>query len=282
MSPKLTRDRQQSTPPPAAERPATAREPTPEDKLRAAQEQAAREAGLREARARLGQSYHAFLKRIDQVQKLKGAQLQVKTEADYQVWVSFFEMMKRQFKDLWDFLGLLDQEVTDWYRVAPNGGPWDFLGISREGYSFAAGIELNRKRNAPFPRKWLTVCLGHSLGGPNGIGDERMLGRKGAMDGKLVGLEHCRASDPEKQAEAAAELRRRAFETPLVFGMYSEGVGQEFTKVPVTVLAEHSLEELFQVLYAALNRDALAELPKLLPQCERLAIDYDGRKKGRS
>ena len=231
--------------------------------------------GVEQAKAKLKAGYKTFLKHMDENQKLRTEQNRVKIEQDYQVWVFFFEMMKRQFRDLWDFLGVVESEVEGWFRIAPNGGPWDFLGITREGYNFAAGVEQNTRSHAPFPKKWLMVSLACGRGWPNGIGDERMLGRKQPITEDLVGLEKLEGKADDMQVKAAAELRKRTKKFPLIFEMYSEKVGQKCARIPLSVLDQHSLTELCQGLFLALNNDELPDLQKLLPEGKRLELAWE-------
>ena len=245
-------------------------QPSPQDLAK----QAADAQAVRQARSRLSTAFLSFLNRLDIVQKLNAEQMRERIEADYEVWLAFFEMIKGEFKDLWDFLGVVEQDVQGWFRAAPHGGPWDFLGHSREGYNFAACIEQNHKAGAPFPKKWLMVSLGYEASWNNGIGDERMLGSTGPISDTPGGLKSCKGKTLEEQMRAAEELKRRATETPLIFQMYSEKVGQKIARLPVSVLENRSLTDLCKGLFTALNNDVLTDFAQLLPEAQRLGIGW--------
>ena len=247
---------------------------SPEQAAQDMARQAADAQAVRQARGRLSTAFISFLNRLDIVQKLNADQMREKVEADYQVWLAFFEMMKGEFKDLWDFFGVVEQDVEGWFCAAPHGGPWDFLGHSREGYNFAACIEQNHKPGAPFPKKWLMVSLGYEASWSNGIGDERMLGSNEPVSDTPRGLASCKGKTLEEQLKAAEEMKKRVTEMPLVFQMYSEKVGQKVAQVPVSALESRSLTELCKGLFTALNKDVLTDFAQLLPEGQKLGIGW--------
>jgi hypothetical protein len=228
--------------------------------------------GTDEARLRLTDAYQLFLGQLDKVYKAKHAEQLGRIEANYAVWAAFYELMKQNFKDLWDFLGVVQADVEGWHRVSPTGSPQGFMTVGREGYSFSAGIEQNEKRGAPFPKKWITVSLAHNASYPTGIGDERMLGLVDPVSDDLLGLDRCQGKSGDSQEASAIELKKRALAYPLVFTIYSEAKGQHMSEIPVSKLETFSLTELCQALLVALTNDDLEEARKLLSAPEPLLL----------
>lgn len=224
------------------------------------------------ARERLTAAYQQYLGQLDQLYKAKNAEQRHRIEAQYAVWASFYDLLRHNFKDLWAFLGVVESDVEGWFRVAPTGSDLGFMSIGREGYSFAAGIEQNSKRSAPFPKKWLTVSLAFTTSYSSGIGDERMVGREGVITADLVGLERCTGRDIDRQEEGAHGLLERTTQFPLVFSLCSETHPKHTTQVPVSILEKYTLTELCQPLLVALTHDDMQAVKKALPSAERLLL----------
>jgi hypothetical protein len=224
------------------------------------------------ARERLSNAYQQYLGQLNQMYKVKNAEQRQRIEAHYAVWAAFFELLKHNFQDLWAFLGVVEADVEGWFRIAPTGSDLGFMAIGREGYSFAAGIEQNSKRGAPFPKKWLTVSLAYTTSYSSGIGDERMVGREGSMTAELVGLNRCTGKDADRQEEGAHGLLERTTQFPLVFSLCSETHPKHTTQVPVSILEKYTLTELCQPLLVALTHDDVEAMKKALPSAERLLL----------
>jgi hypothetical protein len=247
-------------------------EPDPKLLIKLALQQAADKQGVSSARLQLSEAYRSFLGQLNTAYQAKNASQRIRVEANYQAWAAFFELLKKNFKEAWDFFGVVQEDVEGWYRVAPAGKEVGLIALGKEGYSFAAGVEQNTSRGVPFPKKWLTVTLAHSTSFASGIGDERMIGRVGLPDNDLVGLEKCTGKSGDVQEEAAEELCARITRFPLVFTLSSESRGQHTTAVPISVLETHTITELCQPLLVALTNDDLKPMKQLLPFAEQLKL----------
>lgn len=244
----------------------------PEEIARYARREAKDREGINAARQRLSDAYQTYLGQLDKAYKIKAANQRARIEANYAVWSALFELLKENFEDLWSFLGVVDADIEGWFRVSPTGSPLGFMAIGREGYSFAAGLEQNSKRGAPFPKKWLTVSLAHASGYACGIGDERAVGRVEPIDEDLVGLERCTGKSADQQEDGSLLLKNKGTSFPLVFTLSSEKHGQHLTQVPVTALGTHTLAEMVQPLLIALTHDDVSDVTALLPTAERLLL----------
>lgn len=230
--------------------------------------------GVKEARDKLSTAFQGFLDQLNVAYKLKQSDQRSRIAANYQAWAGFFELIKAEFKAAWNFFGVVEADVEGWHRVAPAGDNSSYLAVGREGYSFAAGIEQNVKRGAPFPKKWLTISLGHSTSYLDGIGDERLVGRTDIPEETLIGLAECKGKNLDEQEVGSEELRRRITQHNIVFTMSSAAAGQHTTALPVSVLEKHSLAELAQQLLVALTNDDLASIAKLLPAAQPLLLPH--------
>lgn len=241
---------------------------------RLARQKAADIKGVEEARDKLSSAFQGFLEQLNVAYKLKQSDQRSRIAANYHAWAVFFELIKAEFKSAWDFFGVVEADVDGWHRVAPAGDQSSYLAVGREGYSFAAGIEQNVKRGAPFPKKWLTISLGHSTSYLDGIGDERLVGRIDVPEEFLIGLASCNGKTLDEQEKGSEELRKRITQHNLVFTMSSVAAGQHTTSIPVSVLEKHSLAELAQQLLVALTNDDLASIAKLLPSAQPLLLEH--------
>jgi hypothetical protein len=253
------REKAESRKMPAPAKPSTAAEPKPNAPSKRP------DSPLQSVRDLVGLPFVNFLKRLKWKSLKEVHSLQQEIQNDYAVWQETYELVHQQFSELWDFFNLVEHDSEGWFRVAPKGTK-TFIDINEEGYSFSAGVEKNHARGVPLPSKWLIVSLAHSDHWTNGLGDERRLGRPAPIDDKLIGIKKCNPKDLDKALVAVKELRRRAEETPLMFQMYSDKVGQRGVKVPLSVLNEHSLMELCKGLFLALNKDVLDDFVPHLPK----------------
>ena len=233
---------------------------------------------LNSIRSKLSTTFRSILSRLNTVQEIEWRSAEQRIESDYAEWSDYYRSLRKQFEELWDFFAVIEKDAGGWFRVAPNGGPWEFIGASTEGYNFAAGVEKNFRPGAPFPEKYLIVSIGYSTAYPTGIGDERMLGRASALSPELVGLHACTALNPRLREEAARKLKNKITEHPLMFQMSSKKVGQKAATVPVSILKTKSLVDLCQGLFVALNKDLLEDPQTYLPGCTQTAIEWGKRK----
>lgn len=224
--------------------------------------------------------FFSFLKSLTSIQNHRTQQTQTQLETHYRIWAIFFEQMKNEFKEVWELFGTIENDSPGWFRGSPNNGQWDFLGTNPNGYSFAASIEQNHQPNAPFAHKWLIVSLAHSPSNTQGIGDERMLGRKSELTDELEGLEACQGMDPEQQIKVAESLVRKAQEYPLLFSLHDDRLGQNTAKVPLEVFRRsgQSLATMCQGLFVALNNDVFEDFRNHLPE-DGIELLTDGRPK---
>jgi hypothetical protein len=234
---------------------------------------AADQRAIQDARARLSGAYQNLLQHMDQVYKSQDAEQRARVEANYEVWASFFELIKTNFKDAWAFFGVVQADVHGWYRTAPTGSPYGFMAPGRSGYSFAIGLEQNSKRGAPRPKKWLTVSLAHAASYEAGIGDERLIGRPAPITDELVGLAGCNDISRDKQEDGSLILKGKVEEFPLVFTLSNESNGQHTTQVPLSALQRYTLTELCQPLLVALTNEDLKAATALLPTAKRLQLE---------
>lgn len=238
---------------------------------------AADKKAIEEARERLSGAFQDFLGQLDRIYKTKEAEQLARTEANYEVWASFYELLKQNFKELWAFFGVVQSDVQGWHRTSPSGSPLGYVNITKEGYSFTAGLEQNEKKGAPFPKKWLTVTVAHATGYLSGIGDERLLGRTGSIDENLVGIARCTAIKGDKQEQASKLLKARIEDLPIIFTLSNETKGQHTTRVPTSTLQKFSLAEMCQPLIVALTNDDMGRATKLLPTEQQLRLLGDGK-----
>jgi hypothetical protein len=245
----------------------------PEKIAQMARAAAADQRAIQEARSRLTGAYQHLLQHMDQVYRSQEAEQRARIEANYEVWASFFELIKTNFRDAWAFFGVVQADVHGWYRTSPTGSQYGYISPGRGGYSFAIGLEQNDKKGAPFPKKWLTVSLAHSTSYEAGIGDERVIGRPAPINDELVGLAGCTEIARDKQEGGSRILKAKVEEFPLVFTLCNENKGQHMTQVPLSALQRYTLTELCQPLLVALTNDDLKGAVALLPTAKRLQLE---------
>lgn len=215
-------------------------------------------------RALVGSQFVKFLQSLKLRSLNRNNSLREEIDRNYLVWAEAYKMIHKEFSELWDLFYLIEQESDGWFRVSPKGTQ-SFIDINEEGYSFSAGVEKNHSRGAPMPQKWLIVSLAHSDHWANGLGDERSLGRPEPIDDKLIGIKKCNPQNLEKALEYVELIRARIENTPLVFQMFDENLGQRGVKVPLAILQKKSLYELCKNLFLALNKDAFKDFSQHLP-----------------
>lgn len=211
-------------------------------------------------------SFLALLEALNKKGLIEAERQRRLLEAYYGQWASAIQWLHREFRNVWSLFGTIEGKVQGWFRSSPHGGDFDYLAVTKGGYSFGAGVEKNTGKGVPYPEKWLVVSFGWASGPSSGIGDERALGRTSKVDATLVGLEECVHSDVNEQARAARLLYERIMATPLTISLHHPTLGQEHRRLSREALGQRSLARLCQQLFAALNRDELEGVRALLPE----------------
>ncbi len=192
----------------------------------------------------------------------------------YFEWAEKFEIVKAEFNSVWDLFHGVETRVAGWYCVSPNLAPWRSVALTKFGYTFAACIMKNHHRDAPLSEKSLSVSFGLDEA-PIGIGDERLIGYKGVPTDTLVGLSQCQPKSLKEQGEGMRDMFRRLEPKQLVFRLNHRSIGQQTTKLPLSILEEYSLRELCQGLFLMLNNDVVSSLKTALGNTERLLLAVD-------
>ena len=206
-----------------------------------------------------------FLGCLNEVEAHKEEQIRAELAVNYRKWADTFYFLKREFDAVWNVFDKIERDTTGWFRASPNCGQWGALGHCRDGYNFAAAVERNHRRAAPFPSKWVSVSFAYGDEAHRGFGDECPLGRSGDISDDLCGLEGCRDKTIVQQLQASRALLKTLGRHKITCGLYSEKIGQQFTTLDMNVLEEHSLADLCEKLFIALNNDELAEIVGELP-----------------
>ena len=152
--------------------------------------------------------------------------------------------------------------------------PWRGVATSKMGYTFAGCIMKNHHRDAPLSEKSLSVSFGLEEN-PIGIGDERMIGYQGTVSDSLAGLGACAPKSLREQGDGMKALYQRLEKKQLVFRLNHRSIGQQTTKLPITILQEYSLRELCQGLFLMLNNDIISELKTALANPQKLIAEQD-------
>jgi len=203
-----------------------------------------------------------ILHRLDDVEKKKKQAIEqtikAKLQKNYDYWVTYFRLLKNQFRKTWNLFGGIQGKTQDWFREdGKNYGQWNFMGASGFGYHFGAGIYHSDGR-------YLVVSFGclstEEIG--NGIGDERDVGRKVDLDAKLIGLENCEGSLSYQLRGSEHMLEKLGWHN-LQFAIRNND-GHGVNSVGIDFLYENKLKEVCQKLFVALNKDELIDLPKYL------------------
>lgn len=198
-------------------------------------------------------------------------ELEALTQQYYAQWAGTVEKLKVEFAKVWQLFSEIEQRLDGWFCVSPSLGLWEYMHAVRGGYTFSACIMKNHHRDAPLSEKSLSVSFGHDEI-PPGIGDERWVGRQGDLSADLVGLENCQCESLKKQYEGALALRDRITEVSIHIRLNHAKIGQKSTKIPITTLSKHSLDELCRNLFILLNNDVLQELEATLDEPEKYLL----------
>lgn len=212
--------------------------------------------------------FKKFLYFLTQVENEKQKNDLSELNDNYMVWASCFEMLKVEFEKLWTFFKGIESETNGWYCVSPSLARWNALGHSRGGYNFSACIMKNFDRDAPNSEKSLTITYAFESFS-DGMGDEMALGRQTEISEELVGLKNCNPTDVVKQLEDVKRLANLCTKTKLSFRLNHKNYGQESTKLDINVLRDHSLTDLAEKLFMALNNDIILNFNKVLPNKEQ-------------
>ncbi|MCB0318421.1 MAG: hypothetical protein KDD56_06665 [Bdellovibrionales bacterium] len=213
--------------------------------------------------------FNSFLKYLGGTENKNVKGLKEEILDNYKVWAAHFSLMNDQFSEVWELFGKIEKEVPGWYRAAPNEGQWGYLGLSKDGYSFSASIEKNKRRNAAYAQKWLWVTFAWGATTQRGMGDERAFGRSAPIDCNLVGLNNCKAMDLEEQLKNTKHYRKHVEGLKITVGMHDSKLGQKVAKIELDSLSNYSLKEICQRLFIALNNDKLHEFSNLLPSAPK-------------
>jgi hypothetical protein len=203
-------------------------------------------------------------------------ELSIAVRANYDFWQKHFEILKREFNALADLFWHIESTLPGWYHVSPNQAQWHSVGLAQNGYTFAGCIMKNHRRDAPKSKKSLWIGF-TSYDQFRGIGDERMLGRKGEMDALLVGLKACEQAAPrlslQDRYEGTRKMANALAEHRLVFRLNHHVAGQQTTTMSVDIFHQHSLVDLAEKLFWALNQDLLLDVTKELPESKVFLLD---------
>jgi hypothetical protein len=213
--------------------------------------------------------FNEFIKVLEQREYQSVVAAQEAVDHLYTEWAEKFEILKSEFNSVWDLFQSVEDRVTGWFCVSPNLAPWKTVSSSKFGYTFAACIMKNHHRDAPLSEKSLSVSFGLDEQ-PIGIGDERLIGFQGAVSDSLVGLNGCNPKSLREQGDGVRELYRRLEPKQLVFRLNHRSIGQQVTKLPLSILQEYSLRELCQGLFLMLNNDIVSELQSALSNPQKL------------
>lgn len=217
------------------------------------------DAPLEAVRNWVGQNFLMFLKKQKKKELELEANLLSLIEEAYDNWAEMYELVHKNFSELWDVLNLIEQDTKGWFRVAPKGNK-SFVSINESGYSFAAGIEKNYAKGAPMPSKFILITFAHSDHRADGIGDERRLGRPEPIDDRLAGFKSLKIIDQRKAFEVCSEMLQRAESSEIIIQIYSEYLGARGVKVPLSTFKTNSLAQLIKGLFVALNQDQIKDL----------------------
>lgn len=198
-------------------------------------------------------------------------QLKLRLQRDYTLWADTYRRIRREFDDAYDFFMDLERDLPGWYCVSPNLALARSVAVCKGGYTFAACIMKNHHRDAPLSEKSLTISLGLEET-PPGVGDERPLGRTGKVDAELWGVENCSGKSLREQADAAAYLASKIQNRSILFRMNHKAIGQQCTRLPLSILEQHSLKDLCKGLFVLLNNDVLSGLRESIAGPEQLLL----------
>ena len=213
--------------------------------------------------------FNQFIKVLEQREYESVIAAQEAVHELYSDWANKYEFIKDEFNSAWDLFQNVEDRVTGWYCVSPNLATWKTVASTKFGYTFAACIMKNHHRNAPLSEKSLSVSFGLDEQ-PMGIGDERLIGFQGIVSDQLAGLEGCSPKSLKEQGDGMRALYQRLESKQLVFRLNHRSIGQQVTKLPISILQEYSLKELCQGLFLMLNNDIVAELGTALKNPQKL------------
>lgn len=215
---------------------------------------------MKERQAACENQFESFIRILEEREYHSVVKAREAIEEVYKDWAEKFELLKREFNAIRDLFQDVERRVTGWYCVSPNLAQWGAIGWgAKTGYTFASAVMKNHHRKAPRSEKSLSVSFALDEK-PEGIGDEGLVGRRGAIDDALVGLSRCSPKSLQEQGDGVKALHDRIKDKNIVFRLNHRTVGQQVAKLPLSVLDEYSLRELCQGLFLALNNDVITEL----------------------
>ncbi len=231
---------------------------------------------VRERQAACENQFNEFIRVLEQREYESTRAAQEAVENLYVDWAQKYELIKREFNDVCDLFQSVENRVTGWYFVSPNLAPWKSVSCSKNGYTFAGCVMKNHHRNAPLSEKSLSVSFGLDEN-PVGIGDERMIGYQGTVTDTLVGLGGCTPKSLRDQGDGMKALYQRMEKKHIIFRLNHRSIGQQTTKLPLSILTEYSLRELCQGLFLMLNNDIISELKTALANPQKLIADQSAQ-----
>lgn len=218
--------------------------------------------------------FYQFIKVLEQREYASLLAAQEAVENLYAEWSQSYELLKSEFNSVWDLFLDVEQRVTGWYCISPNLAKWKTVANNKFGYSFAACIMKNHHRDAPLSEKSLSVSFGLDEQ-PQGIGDERLVGFQGPVSDTLAGLAGCSPKSLREQGDGMRALFKKLEHKQLIFRLNHRSIGQQVTKLPLSVLQEYSLKELCQGLFLMLNNDVITELGSVMANPQKLISAVD-------
>lgn len=200
---------------------------------------------------------------LQEAEHERQARINREIQACYDSWTKIYVEMKKEFDEVWELFGGVEERLQFWKRKAPcegREGKWGPLGLSKRGYGFSAGLA---KGDDPRATKWLLVGFGEGDRNQEGMGDERAFGFRGKPCKELAGLECCDGLHPEKCLESARALVERVEAYTLVFHLNHASLGQRMIHMPRNKLQSCSLSEICMGLFMAINDDDVKKLKGL-------------------
>ena len=172
-------------------------------------------------------------------------------------------MTKKQFGEVWELFGKICDKVPNWQRSSKYSRQYGFIGASGYGYCFHVKLVYTGGGSWHDEPKVLELDIGErGFSMEDGIGDEREIGRTTKLDENLVGLENCEGSLEEQLSGSYTILKYLSSQALYIkcrnYLLRVNANGGEAT-VGVGFLKEHSLKEICQRLFVALNKDEIME-----------------------
>lgn len=214
--------------------------------------------------------FEQFLDGLGNAEELERQRMQAELNENYAVWTDCFNLLKDQFGRTWELFKGIEEKLPGWYWGSSSYGQWDFMGASGYGYNFGVGIYFCGDNDPGYrggevfrAKKYLSITFGnHGL--PNGIGDERNLGRVSDLDDTLVGLENCTGRVLSHQLSGSKYMLDKLGKQKLTFVLHNPSIGHGGHAEGLEFLRHADMRYVAQQLFKALNSDMEIELPKYI------------------